>query len=113
MQTDAKGRARYFPSSPETGAKRMANYRLRHPERVEAYNTQRRERRQALKAAARAQAQQLAAVSVPLLLPAPPVRLCLPAPAEQLPLFILDERTPEPVLVEAEQREQKRQRRAA
>ena len=113
----------YIPITPETGAKRIADYRKRHPDRVEAYNAQRRARRQACRARVeelKLPARQNAVVQMalpatpvpaPLLLPAPPVRLCLPAPAEE-PMFILPLRKPEPVLVEAAHRDETHQRRA-
>lgn len=113
-----------MPVMPASGKERVAAYRRRHPDRVAAYNAQRRAQRQAAKAACAAQAERFAArqaelaaekaalIRKPLLLPAPPVRLCLPAPSEA-PMFILPVAKPEPVLVEAAQREQPRERRAA
>jgi hypothetical protein len=114
IQFGAPGQpAMYFPSTPKTVAERVADWRERHPERVAAYNAQRRAQRQAWKAAQVAlQAERFAArqaelVKTPLLLPAPPVRLCLPAPLEE-PMFILPVERPEPVLVEAAAREEVR-----
>ena len=81
----------------------------RHPN----YERDRKRRhRAAIKARAAARAAQEAAeVELTLFaLPAPPVRLALPAPAE-LPEIILPVKRPEPVLVEATQREETRQRR--
>ena len=57
-------------------------------------------------------ARQAKLARTPLRLPTPPVRLCLPAPAEE-PMFILPVERPEPVLVEAAEREELRERRAA
>ena len=124
FQWDSEGRVQCVPVIPESGKERVAAYRRRHPDRVAAYNAQRRAQRQAQREAERAaQAERFAArqaelaaekaalIRKPLLLPAPPVRLCLPAPSEE-PMFILPQAKPEPVLVEAE-REKSRERRAA
>lgn len=108
----------------KSATERKRDSRRNNPALVEAYNARRRAQRQAVRehvAAMKLLAQQKAAQPLslpaqparqPLLLHAPPVRLCLPAPSEE-PLFILPLARPEPVLVEAAQREGRRERRAA
>ena len=97
-----------------TNAQRQAAFRERHPDYYRQYRLKQRARVLAIRAelAAARQAAR-AAVREPLALPAPPVRLCLPLPAEQMPLFIRDERTPEPVPAAASRGEQPLARRAA
>ena len=112
------------PVPRKTGAERQREYRLRHPDRVRAYNRKRRgARRRGHEQAAKVimeLRQRIAAEMAapapanrqPLLLPAPPVRLCLPAPSEE-PMFIFPDRTPERVLAEEAMHGQGQQRRAA